>query len=204
MTRTAGKEQQRQRRYKQNYNDNTNSSENLWQYLEKEIPMVLTSINNTPINIAIKETCNSLADKIKWAYFGSVAVVAYNGVSHRDIDDIDIIIEDNEEKLAQLFTTLRNCDRNGRKKRCVKVNNIPIEFMLMTGKNEIDLADGKFKFQNIEKVKYNNLELPVIDLQSLYCAKLRHKESLRSKPEMKNKLENCNIDIKVIQKILNS
>lgn len=75
--------------------------------------------------------------------------------------------------------------------------------MLMVGQNEIKLADGKFKFQNIEKIKFNNLEIPTIDLQSLYCAKLRHKESLEKEAQkMENKLKNCNNDIEIIQSIL--
>lgn len=144
-----------------------------------------------------------LDNKIKWAVFGSVAVAIHNGSLYRDFEDIDIITENNDEKLKKLMPDLKNCDRSGRKKRCIKIDNIPVEFMLMTGQNEIDLADSKFKFYNIEEIEFSNTKVPVIDLQSLYCAKLRHKRSLENELEKyKIKLENCNQDIQVIEELL--
>ena len=58
--------------------------------------------------------------------------------------------------------------------------------MLMTEENEIILADGKFKFHNIERIIFNDFEIPTVDLQSLYCAKLRHKTSLEKEAEKYN------------------
>lgn len=159
--------------------------------------------NNILINKTLNKINEKLSNKILWAVFGGVAVGIHNGKLYRDFEDIDIIIENNDDELKKLIPNLENCDRGDRKKRCTKINNISVEFMLMVGQNEIKLADGKFKFQNIEKTKINNLEIPTIDLQSLYCAKLRHKESLEKEAQkMKNKLKNCNNDIEIIQSIL--
>ncbi len=146
---------------------------------------------------------NILSNNVKWAIFGGVAIAIHYGSLYRDFGDIDIIIEDNEKKLNQLIPGLINCDRKNRKKRCIKMNGVSVEFMLMTGQNEIALADGKFKFNSIEKIKFDNANILAVDLQSLYCAKLRHKKSLESELEKyKTKLDNCNKDIQIIKDLL--
>lgn len=156
------------------------------------------------INEALSQLKNKLSG-IEWAVFGGVAVAIHNGKLYRDFDDIDIIIENKEDQIKNNLKEygLEIKLRNGRKRGYLIVNGTKIELLFLVNDKELDLADGKFKFQNIKKIKFNNLGIPVVDLQSLYCAKLRHKESLEKEAQkMEKKLKNCNNDIEIIQNIL--
>jgi len=73
----------------------------------------------------------------------------------------------------------------------------------MIDKNSIELADGEYGFSSIESVEFNNLVVPVVDLDSLYQAKLRYKISLnRETKKHQNKINNSALDIKIIEKII--
>ena len=149
---------------------------------------------------------SKLSDKIVWAVFGGVAIAIHNGSLYRDFDDVDIVIENDKNKITNLLNSYEVCfkTRNSRERGSLTVDNVKIELLFLTGEKELDLADGKFKFNDIERIKFEDLEIPVVDLQSLYCAKLRHKESLEKELERyKIKLENCNKDIQIIKSLLN-
>lgn len=153
------------------------------------------------ILIKISRLLNS---KLKWAIFGGVAVAVYNGKFHRQFDDVDIIIENKVNLIKEIFSNYKNSNRKGRKKGEAQIDNKKIEFLFMTSANEIDLADGKFKFNAIEEKEFNGIKLPVIDLQSLYYAKLRYKQFLEQekKEKHKDKLKNTNIDLDVLKKLI--
>ena len=143
-----------------------------------------------------------LNNHLKWAFFGGVAVAIYNKSFHREFEDIDIIIEDSE-RLKNLFNDLNIKNRKGRKRGYLKANGIPIEFLFMKDKNSIELADGEYSFNSIESVEFNNSVVPVVDLDSLYQAKLRYKRSLnRESKKHKNKIINSILDLEIIEKII--
>jgi len=147
-----------------------------------------------------------LADKLNWAVFGGVAAAIHNRSFYRIFDDIDIIIENDKNKIINLLSDYEVCfkRRTRRERGYLTIDKVKIELLFLTDEKELDLADGKFKFHNIERIKFNDLEIPVIDLQSLYCAKMRHKKSLEKESERyKKKLENCNKDIQIIEDLLN-
>jgi len=152
-----------------------------------------------------------LQNRIKWAIFGGVAIAIHKGHFYREYIDVDIIIEDNEKVVRALFNSQKLNIRlkNRRKRGYTRINNYEIELMFMTGDNKIDLADGEFEFKSIEIIRINDLSLPVIDLQSLYQAKLRYSESLKIDSEIKTNLKkrvhlnNTLKDIDVIEKLLN-
>lgn len=156
----------------------------------------------------INETLSQLKNKlsgIEWAVFGGVAIAIHNGSLYRGFNDVDIVIENDKNKITNLLNGYKVCfkTRNGRERGDLAVDKIKIELLFLTGKKELDLADGKFKFNDIKRIKFNDLEIPVVDLQSLYCAKLRHKKSLEKESEKyKNKLENCNKDIQILEGLL--
>ncbi|OGI17979.1 MAG: hypothetical protein A3J63_00810 [Candidatus Moranbacteria bacterium RIFCSPHIGHO2_02_FULL_40_12b] len=145
-----------------------------------------------------------LRGKLKWAIFGSVAVAIYNRKFYRECEDIDIIIEDDVEKIINLFKNYEVCFkyRNGRKRGYLKIDNIAIELLFLTTDSEINLADGKFKFNKIEEREFNGINLSVVDLQSLYCAKLRHKQVLEEDKDKKTKLENTDKDLDILKKLI--
>ncbi|MCX6737067.1 MAG: hypothetical protein NTW73_03230 [Candidatus Parcubacteria bacterium] len=149
-----------------------------------------------------------LSGKLKWAIFGGVAVAIHDGNLYRDFNDVDIVIENDKNKIISLLNEYEVCfkTRRGRERAYLTIGEIKIELLFLTDENELDLADGKFKFHNIERIKFNNLELPVIDLQSLYCAKLRHKQFLEKEnvEEHKDKLKNTNIDLNILERLINT
>lgn len=172
-----------------------NNKENLTQELRME--------NQDNLKKQIVNLKEKLDHHLKWAFFGGVAIAIYKGDFYRKFEDIDIIIEDQEVLIRNLFENVDIKQRNNRKRGYLKIDDTSIEFLFMTRKNEIDLADGKFKFDSVKDLKFDNSILPVVDLHSLYCAKLRHKNALEIKKEhYKNKLENTNDDIKIIQKLM--
>ncbi len=155
----------------------------------------------------LREQLNNLREKLnnhlKWAFFGGIAIAIYKGDFYRNFEDIDIIIEDKEAVIKNLYENIDIKQRNNRKRGYLKLSNVLIEFLFMTGENKIDLADGRFEYDNITKKDFDGLLLPVVDLHSLYRAKLRYKISLEAKKECYHgKLENTNNDIKTIQKLL--
>jgi len=154
------------------------------------------------IKKVLKQLKERLDDKICWAIFGSNAVAIHKGSLHRKIDDLDVIAENNKQKICDAFSDIGVCfrKRNNRDRGYLKIDGIKIELMLLSGDREIDLADGKFSFREIEEKEFNGETFPVIDLQSLYCAKLRHKQELE-KAENK-KLTNTKRDIDVLRELL--
>jgi len=161
------------------------------------------------MKIEILERLNNILDKrIQWAIFGGVAVAVYNGDFFRKNSDIDIIIENNDEKINEIFQkvphALKSAGRSGRKKYSTIIDDYKVEFMVMVGENKINLANGSFNFNSIETKEFEGIFLPVIDLHSLYKAKLSHKESLKSEanPEHAEMLKNTLKDIEVLEKIL--
>ncbi len=145
---------------------------------------------------------------MQWAIFGGVAVAVYNGDFFRKNGDVDIIIENDDEKINEIFQkvphALKSAGRSGRKKYSTIIDDYKVEFMIMVGKNKINLANGSFSFNSIEIKEFEGVFLPVIDLQSLYKAKLSHKESLKSEANPKHAkiLKNTLKDIEVIKRIL--
>ena len=162
------------------------------------------------MNIKILEKVDNILDKkIRWAIFVGIAVAVYNGSFFRENNDIDIIIENDNKKINEIFQKvpypLKPASRSGRNKYSTIIDGWKVEFMVMVGKNKIDLANGSLNFDSIEINRFEGVSLPVIDLQSLYKAKLSHKESLESEANPKHikMLKNTLKDIETIKKILN-
>lgn len=157
------------------------------------------------LNEQIKYLAEKLNNQIKWAFFGGLAIAIHKNHFYRQFDDIDIITEDKEQIIKNIFPNINIRKRINRKRGYLKINGITVEFLFMTKEKEIDLADGIFNFHGIEELEFNNLKLPVIDLQSLYSAKLRHKSSLEREGEKcQNKLKSTIYDVKIITELLGS
>lgn len=158
------------------------------------------------IKKTLEQLNNKLYDKIVWTIFGGVAVAVHKKDLYRDFDDVDVIVENDKNKITDLLSDYEVCFKtvNGRERGYLTVDKVKIDLLFLTGEKELDLADGIYKFHTIEMIDFNSIKLPVIDLQSLHCAKLRHKKALEIESEKyKAKLENCNKDIKVIEDLLN-
>ena len=153
------------------------------------------------LNELIKYLAEKLNNQIKWAFFGGLAIAIHKNDFYRQFEDIDIIIEDKEHIIKTIFPNFKLKPRHNRKRGSLKINGISVDFLFMTKEKEIDLADGIFNFHGIEELKFINLKLPVIDLQSLYSAKLRHKISLK-KDKNQNKLKTTISDIEIITELL--
>lgn len=157
---------------------------------------------NNEIIKTLKILKGKFSNSIGWVVFGSIAVAIHNGKFHREIDDIDLIIENDKQKITKLFRGLKVCfkKRKNRERGYLKINDVNVELMFLSDSQEIDLADCKFQFNRIERKEFSGIELPVIDLQSLYCVKLRHMKSLEH-PGNK-KLRNTKIDIKILASLM--
>ena len=152
-------------------------------------------------------------EKIKWAVFGGVAIAIHNGSFYRDKghEDVDIIIEDNEDLVRKLFKKITIKRKYGRKRGYTKVRGLNVDLLFMTNESKIDLPDGAFKFKSIQRKTLKGVLLPVIDLPSIFKAKLRHRKFLQNKldiekdPNKKSKLKrylkNTKVDINTIKKI---
>jgi len=151
----------------------------------------------------LKEIQNKLDGKLKWAFFGGLAIAIHKKEFYRDFGDVDIIVEDNEEILRKCFKNLQiNC-RRGRKRGKIYLDSKEVELLFMVEKNKIQLADGPFIFREITKIKWRGVYFPVIDLESLWEAKLRHIKSLEKQPEKyKEKLKNALFDLKELKALL--
>lgn len=117
-----------------------------------------------------------LRNDIRWAVFGGVGVAVHHGRFYRQHKDIDLIVEDHEYPLRHLFynDNFFVYWRNGRKRAWAILADQLVEFLFLTGIDEID-APGhrKFRFREILFQRIHGLVLPVVDLGSLCCSKLR-------------------------------
>lgn len=161
----------------------------------------------------LKKVSEILRGSVQWAVYGGVAVAIHNGAFYRNHGDVDIIIEDNEAVIKEIFR-LYNLDlhffvrgRTPRKRAMTEINGVKIEFLFLTGQNpyQIDAPGGKtFRFQLIAK-SIDNFLLPVVDLPSLLCIKLKHFASLENDPELnnsealQNQLKNQLKDLEVLE-----
>lgn len=163
------------------------------------------SENQKTIKKTLLQLNDKLSDNIVWAVFGGVAVAIHNKNFYRECEDVDVIIENDKNKISSLLNSHKVCfkTRNTRERGYFTIGNVKFDLLFLTGGKKLDLADGPFKFRDIEMINFDTIKIPVIDLQSLYCAKLRHTKALKIEEEKyKNKLENCNKDIKIIENLL--
>lgn len=146
---------------------------------------------------ALKEIKLKLDNHLTWALFGGVACAIHQGNFYRTNSDIDIIVEDNESALKNIFSDLQQKNRQGRRRYNAIFNSIKIEFLVMEGPNKIILADGSYQFKKVEQLNFFELLLPVVDLHSLLLAKQRHQKITR-----KDLLSNIQLDINKLEHVL--
>lgn len=159
----------------------------------------------------IKTLVGVLNDKATWALFGSAAIVVHHGSLYREVDDVDVVVDSDDSTIINLFKAksiaVEIKNRRGRHRGYLQIDSISVELMFMTAKNTVDVPGGKYSFDKIEQLKINDLEVPVVDLQSLLKAKERYKIFLENKKASEGlssgeeeKLRNTLLDIEKIKK----
>ncbi|PIZ57946.1 hypothetical protein COY23_00940 [bacterium (Candidatus Torokbacteria) CG_4_10_14_0_2_um_filter_35_8] len=191
----------------------TYPNEKFWEKKAKIMVHLLKNTFNYYDNVAaLRKLNNVLHNEIRWGIFGGTAVAIHRGNFHRPLATLEVVIEDDREKLRKILRekdielTIEN--KGGRLRGYTDIDHIKVEFIFQNDQNAIQLSDGKFEFENVEKKRFGRLYLPVIDVQSLYRAQVRQREHLSGDPqiEMSTKkqrsLRNILKDVRVLQRLI--
>jgi hypothetical protein len=167
-------------------------------------------MTNEDLKKIIKVLVEVLDNKVTWALFGSAAIAVYYGGMYREINDVDVIVDSDNDTITNLFKeksiTVEVRDRHGRHRGYLKINDIHVELMFMIANKTISLPGGNYSFDKIEHLEIGDLEVPVVDLPSLLKAKDKYRIFLENKKKTEGltsgaekKIKNTYLDIEKIK-----